>query len=722
MKKRSISRITVRLSAFLMCVLMLLSCLVAVNAESTDAAADSKGSRIMVSLGDSYASGEGIEPFYGQSKSTKNKVQNEDWLAHRSEKSWSGMLKLDGKKMADQKDKKWYFVAASGAETVHLKDHQFKSYNIDGFEGSKALFPQLTIFQELGDRKAEYVTVSLGGNDAKFGEVVKTAALNFFDQGSLNVKLAAIWNEFYNGTANSDSIRDRLYQAYHDIADAAGQQAKIIVVGYPRLLDEKGSGFLFNAEDAALINDSVSRFNKEIESIVNTCKAEGMKICFVSVEDAFDGHGAYSDDEYINRIKLRQDEDLTGGVSSYSIHPNEKGAKAYAKCVQAKIDSIEKDGGLSEWPFLERSDEREVVLVLDVSGSMNGEPIAETRTAAEEFIDTVLAEDASAGIVVYDSTSMRVADFSSNETLLKNAVNAINTGGNTNMYAGLSDAYDMLLSSSAKKRIIVLMSDGEPNEGLVGDSLIEYADEIKDSGIDIYTLGFFQSLGNNKSVPQALLEAIASAGCHYEVDNAEELKFFFGDIADQISGQEYIYVRIACPVDVTVTYGDDVLCSKSDELVTRTDFGTLTFEENDGAEEYDEGVDARVKVLRLKADAKYDIKIEATARGHMDYTLSLMDENGDYTDTRTFENIKLTKRTEITTVAEDAKKTVLKVDEDGDGKTDITYAAKSGEIGEEVKGISVTTVVIIVAISAAVLVVVIFAVIVVKSRKRVSTR
>ncbi len=41
-----------------------------------------------------------------------------------------------------------------------------------------------------------------------------------------------------------------------------------------------------------------------------------------------------------------------------------------------------------------------------------------------------------------------------------------------------------------KKKIIVLMSDGEPNEGKTGDELIEFAETIKNEGIYIYTLGF----------------------------------------------------------------------------------------------------------------------------------------------------------------------------------------------------------------------------------------
>ena len=60
------------------------------------------------------------------------------------------------------------------------------------------------------------------------------------------------------------------------------------------------------------------------------------------------------------------------------------------------------------------------------------------------------------------------------------------------------------------------MSDGEPNEGKVGEELIAYADQIKQSDITIYTLGFFESLGD-KSAAQALMEQIASDGCHYEL-------------------------------------------------------------------------------------------------------------------------------------------------------------------------------------------------------------
>lgn len=692
----------------LLCCIIVSSVFLPIITVNVHAETATEESRIMVSLGDSYSSGEGIEPFYGQNESTADKVKNQDWLAHRSEKSWPGRLTLQGVNgsMAQNRNDNWFFVATSGAVTDNLTHNQRKEYDIDGIEGSRYIDKQLDVFKELGDKKAEYVTVSIGGNDAKFADIITEAAIPHpLNPGALNDKLNSVWEEFYYGIDGGESIRDRLYQAYCDIQDAAGAQAKIIVAGYPKLLDSNGSGFLFSENEAALINDSVSRFNDEIESIVKSCKADGMKICFVSVEKAFDGHGAYSNDAFLNEVYIgKKDQDLKWSVSSaYSMHPNDKGAQAYADCVQAKIDEIEKDNGKTEWPLMSGSDERDIALVLDVSGSMGGTPMNETKNASERFINTVLKEDSSIGVVTYDNTSMCIADFCMNERYLKNAIQNLNSGGGTNMEAGLSQAYLMLQNSDAKKKIIVLMSDGEPNEGKTGNELIEFAETIKNEGIYIYTLGFFSN-SHDKTSPQALLENIASEGCHFEVENADDLIFFFGDIADQINGQKYIYIRIACPVDVTVTYDGETLCSIEENLNTRTAFGSLTFEDNE--KRTDSSSDNRVKILRLKEGTDYDIQIEGNGNGYMDYTIRFMDDTGEYTDLRKFSDIKITEQTVIDTVATNSDATILNVDENGDGKYDLKYKATENAEGELVNDTYLIYIYIAVGVVAFILVVV----------------
>ncbi|MBQ7875846.1 MAG: VWA domain-containing protein [Clostridia bacterium] len=344
--------------------------------------------------------------------------------------------------------------------------------------------------------------------------------------------------------------------------------------------------------------------------------------------------------------------------------------------------------------------ERDVVLVLDVSGSMAGTALNETKNAAVEFVNTVLDENARIGIVSYASNANIVSDFSTKKQHLITSIERLGSGGSTDIDVALQTAERMLETSKAKRKIIVLMSDGVPNESRVGDELVEYADTIKDKDIYIYTLGFFHQLYSyEKAQAQDLMGRIASDGHHYEVENADDLVFFFGDMADTISGQKYIYIEIACPVNVTVTKNGETLSSDADSLSTRTSFGTLSFEENvdengdpvytsDEDDEDAEPVDNRKKILRLKDGMEYDIEIEGTADGEMNYTVQYMDEEGNYSDKREFRNIEVTEDMQATSVASSKRgTTILNVDSDGDGRFDIIYEAAANEKAKEVENI-----------------------------------
>ncbi|MGN0394945.1 MAG: carboxypeptidase regulatory-like domain-containing protein, partial [Coprococcus sp.] len=196
------------------------------------------------------------------------------------------------------------------------------------------------------DCPVDYVTLTVGGNDVGFADIITTCATGstYLHFGSDELKLQKEMDELWD---NFDTTRANIKQVYKDIKDAAGSQAEIIVAGYPKLLDKEGKGFLISKEEATIVNNNVTKFNDEIEAIVNECREEGMNIHFVDVEEEFDkdgGHQAYSSDAWINKIILgNQNEDLDYKcvASAYSVHPNEEGAKAYARCVNAKIAEIE---------------------------------------------------------------------------------------------------------------------------------------------------------------------------------------------------------------------------------------------------------------------------------------------------------------------------------------------------------------------------------------------
>ena len=166
---------------------------------------------IVVSLGDSYSAGEGIEPFYGQGLAVKEKVSNKDWLAHRSEKSWPGQLTVPGLEgtLADHKGKNWFFAAASGAVTANLNGEQKKKYNKGRFKGEYKLPPQLSVFKQIGNRQVDYVTLTFGGNDVGFSGIVQDSVTDtarnsvatmggnpFLDPNNLSTRLNETWAEF----------------------------------------------------------------------------------------------------------------------------------------------------------------------------------------------------------------------------------------------------------------------------------------------------------------------------------------------------------------------------------------------------------------------------------------------------------------------------------------------------------------------------------------------
>ena len=359
------------------------------------------------------------------------------------------------------------------------------------------------------------------------------------------------------------------------------------------------------------------------------------------------------------------------------------------------------------------SKEKEICLVLDASASMEGMPIEETKKAASAFAETILEDDACISVITYETKSKIISDFANDADIVSSRIESIMPKGDTNIGAGLKNAYKQLKDSSAKNRIVVLMSDGLLNEGMSEKEVLQYANNMKKQGIDIYTLGFFQNLDTEKAQAQAFLEDMATEACHYEVHKPEDLTYFFGDMADQINGVSFVYIRADGPVHVTVTANNETLCSNSDALSTRTSFGALSFEETKEGKH-------QTKVLRLKEkDAKkYTLEMEGADNGSLHYTVSFTDKNGNYTDTREFVNIPVTYESVFASAIERTNKTVLDLDKNADGKKDTSYEASKNKIGQEVDHTSI----ILIIVGAVVLVIIVAILIAVisaaKKRKR----
>ena len=362
--------------------------------------------RVIVSLGDSYSAGEGLDDYYGSTLPLEQKVKSQDWLSHRSPNSWPGQLTLaDSNKnkiiMNTKRNENWYFAAMSGAVTYDIdhtakKDYRkffltgentssTKEIKYDGIKfkmGSTPIDPQIEMFEQLGSKKADYVTMTLGGNDVQFVPIVESTALNckFLEfatskvdvercnelsekinnwdlknvVGSLVIKhglsflsMSNLENylKYIEDSVMPKTISD-LEKIYYLIEEKAGKQAHIIIAGYPKIISERNDNPIWTADEARSINEKVSLFNKQIADKVKELHDNGMNISFVSVEDEFDDHGAYSTNgEYINGLSLSGKQELSDftPVGGCSFHPNSAGVEAYRNCVQNEIKKIEEE-------------------------------------------------------------------------------------------------------------------------------------------------------------------------------------------------------------------------------------------------------------------------------------------------------------------------------------------------------------------------------------------
>lgn len=313
---------------------------------------------IIVSLGDSYASGEGNPPFYGQY--TGNKFLNDDWVSHRSPESWAAKLHFPGMPdgaitgnyfiRQEQSTVEWYFGAVSGAKTGDITSRQLTPINRSDYQDlSRSVPAQIDIFntEDSGGKiegRVDYVTLSLGGNDVGFTEIVKKVSI-----GCAYMPWSQLESELNKKLADVGTIKNRLIDVYELIHEKAGDQVKIIVTGYPELFDREGCGGLINKKEAELVDNAVLQFNGVIQSAINSVDNR-IDIYYVDVAGEFAGHQAYSEaGEWINGIYLKKrSEDLEKGIgSSYSMHPNAAGHNKYAELVNKEIASWEEYGILS---------------------------------------------------------------------------------------------------------------------------------------------------------------------------------------------------------------------------------------------------------------------------------------------------------------------------------------------------------------------------------------
>ena len=119
-----------------------------------------------------------------------------------------------------------------------------------------------------------------------------------------------------------------------------------------------------------------------------------------------------------------------------------------------------------------------------------------------------------------------------NKNEMLKSVNALFADGGTSPQKGLEHAYSELQKAEDdNKKYVILFSDGEPSDSNDKTGTEASAVKLKEAGYTVITVG----LGLNNETATWLGEKVASAGCAFTADTAEELNKIFQNIQSTIT-------------------------------------------------------------------------------------------------------------------------------------------------------------------------------------------
>ncbi|EKX63109.1 hypothetical protein STRIP9103_01247 [Streptomyces ipomoeae 91-03] len=280
-----------------------------------------------IALGDSFSAGEGVEPFAaGTDTPSLNKCHRSDYAYPRLISGTSAKIPSLGSNG---------FRACSGAVTENITDAP--QWN----EGTQLGLPAWP------DNTTQLVTMTIGGNDIKFGDLGKACV----------TASCAIGSSAYNASLNeiNNVLPAKLEATYKKILQQT-PNAKVYVLGYPHVIANKAASAAFDSRcfymhdssnttnpwaDVQGARDIVTKLNAKIQQKVNDVRAMNagnQRLVYVPLDGTgspFNGHevcGTASSSWFQN-----VDQALNG--LEYVFHPNKLGYEGYATVAGAAINA-----------------------------------------------------------------------------------------------------------------------------------------------------------------------------------------------------------------------------------------------------------------------------------------------------------------------------------------------------------------------------------------------
>lgn len=195
-------------------------------------------------------------------------------------------------------------------------------------------------------------------------------------------------------------------------------------------------------------------------------------------------------------------------------------------------------------------------LVIDRSGSMEGQPLDYVKRACGHVVDMLQESDILSIVTFEDQVDVVMpARRVLNKALIKEHINRIEPGNTTNIFDGLAAGAMQVASVPAGGYLnrILLLTDGEPTAGIKDyGSIVQQVSEHRNRGISVTALGF------GPDYNEELMAGVArrSGGNYYNITEPGMIPQVFARELESLMtvSARSLHVRVSFPRDIQCRY------------------------------------------------------------------------------------------------------------------------------------------------------------------------
>ena len=185
-----------------------------------------------------------------------------------------------------------------------------------------------------------------------------------------------------------------------------------------------------------------------------------------------------------------------------------------------------------------------VVLVMDTSGSMAGEPLALTQEAAVRFVESLLPRDGAIVISFADGVSPP-SPLTADKQALAATLQGLQAVGSTALYDAVVAGAQAAKTAPLPRKVVVLLTDGQESGNRSAASMEQSLSEAAAAGVPFFAIG----VGEDINVPYLQDLANRTGGQFLAAPAPADIPAVYDRIGIMLRSQYLVRVRLSAPAD-----------------------------------------------------------------------------------------------------------------------------------------------------------------------------